>query len=138
MSPLMSITRADSDTSRTSNLVAASGMVAPFRAGDGALLVVSDRHEVRQARDLEDLAVVVGQPECGDLDVARPRLGQQPDDHRDSGAVDVVRPGEVQDDWSAAGRGLVVAALQCRLGARIDVAGEVDDRNVASPPDLDL
>src|SRR5215213_1090829 len=128
MSPLMSITRAPSDASRTSNVVAASGTVAPFRAGDGAVLVVSDRHEVRQPRDLEDLAVVVGQPARGDLDVARPRLCQQPHDQGDAGAVDVVGSGEVQDDGSATGGRLVVAALERRLGPRVDVAGEVEDR----------
>src|SRR5688572_12363588 len=103
MSPLMSITRAPSDASRTSNVVAASGMVAPFRAGDGAVLVVSDRHEVRQPRDLEDLAVVLGQSARGNPHVPRACLCQQPHDQGDAGAVDVVGPGEVQDDGTAAG-----------------------------------
>src|SRR6478735_5029258 len=98
MSPWMSITRACWDGSRTSNLVAASGMVAPFRAVDGAVLVVRDRHEVGQPRDLEDLAVMVGQPERRDLDPACARLGQEADDQRDPRAVDVVGPGEVQCD----------------------------------------
>src|SRR3954454_15797055 len=93
MSPWMSITRVRADGSRTSNLVAASGMVAPFRATDGAVLVVGDRHEVGQPRDLEDLAVVVRQPERRHLHAARPRLGQEAHDQRDAGAVDVVRAG---------------------------------------------
>src|SRR3954453_4484108 len=108
MSPWMSITRTGSEGSRTSNLVAASGMVAPFRAVDGAVLVVGDRHEVGQPRDLEDLAVVVRQPERRDLDPAGARLGEEAHDQRDPGAVDVVRAREVQRDPARlAGRLLV-------------------------------
>src|SRR5215212_7226508 len=91
MSPWMSITRVCPEGSRTSNLVAASGMVPPFRAADGARFVVRDRHEVGQPRDLEDLAVVVRQPERRDLYPSGPRLGQKAHDQRDAGAVDVVR-----------------------------------------------
>src|SRR3954464_3654425 len=115
MSPWMSITRACRDGSRTSNLVAASGMVAPFRAIEGAVFVVCDRHEVGQPRDLEDLAVVIRQPERRDPDPAGPRLGKQAHDQRDPGAVDVLGAREVQGDRTALERGLVVAALQRRL-----------------------
>src|SRR5215211_8759757 len=98
MSPVMSIALALSETSRTSNVVAASGIVTPFRAAKCAVLVVGDRHEVREPRDLEDLAVVVRQPECLDFDPVRPGLGQEPDDQGDTRAVDVGRALEVQDD----------------------------------------
>src|SRR3954469_2060786 len=98
MSPSMSIARAVSETSRTSNVVAASGIGAPFRAAKRAVLVVGNRHEVGQPRDLEDLAVVVRQPECLHFDSVRAGLGQKPDDQGDAGAVDVVRVLEVEDD----------------------------------------
>src|SRR6185436_3452032 len=98
MSPSMSITRTPSETARTSNVVAGSGIDAPFGAANSAVLVVGDRHEVGQPRDLEDLAVVVRQPVCLHFDPARPGLGQKPDDQGDTGAVDVVRTREVEDD----------------------------------------
>src|SRR5436190_1145882 len=80
MSPLMSMARAPSETSRTSKVVAASGIVAPFCAPawpDGAVFVVGDCHEVGQPRDLEDLAVVVRQPERLHLHLIRSGLGQE-------------------------------------------------------------
>src|SRR3954471_19317803 len=131
MSPWMSITRTGPEGSRTSNVVAASGMVAPFRAVDGAALVVGDRHEVGQACDLEDLAVVVRQAERRDLDPAGARLGQEAHDQRDPGAVDVAGGGEVQGDRADVARGFVVGTLQHSLGGRIDVADQVQDRHAA-------
>ena len=56
-SPAMS-TIAAGPCRRTSNVAVASGIPAPFRAAHGAVLVGVDRHEVGQAGDLEDLAVV--------------------------------------------------------------------------------
>src|SRR5688572_19287059 len=102
MSPLMSIARVWSERCRTSNVVAASGIVPPFCAAHGAVFVVGDGHEVRQSRDLEDLAVMVGQPECLNLHAVRAGLGQQPDNQRDAGAVDVLRALEVEDDGAGA------------------------------------
>ena len=51
---------------------------ASFCAAHGAVLVVGDGHEVGQPRDLEDLAVVVRQPECLHFDPVRPGLRQSP------------------------------------------------------------
>src|SRR3954452_1896423 len=98
MSPVMSITRVSSEISRTSNVVAASGMVVLLGAADGARFVVGDGHEVRQSGDLEDLAVVVRQPVCLHFDPVGTGLGQEPDDQRDSRAVDVGGALEVEDD----------------------------------------
>src|SRR5215210_4215388 len=105
MSPLMSITRVCSETSRTSNVVAASGIVALLGAADGALFVVGDGHEVGQPGDLEDLAVVVRQPECLHLNTLRAGLGQEPDDQRNTGAVDVVGVREIEGDRGGSARG---------------------------------
>src|SRR5215217_3201843 len=117
MSSSMSITRAVSETSRTSNVVAASGIGVPFWAAESAVLVVGDRHEVGQPRDLEDLAVVIRQPECPHVDPVPAGLGQKPDDQGDSGAVDVVRMLEVEDDRAgAAGRGRCVRLVQRAIG----------------------
>src|SRR5918999_5452665 len=88
MSPLMSITRAASEASRTSNVVAASGIV----------LSLFDRHEIRQPRDLEDLAVVVRQAGRPHLHFTRAGLREQAHDQRDPGAVDVLDLGEVEHD----------------------------------------
>src|SRR3954452_22473749 len=112
MSPLMSMTRAWPDGARTSSGVAVSGMPAPFRAAHGAVLVVGYPHEVRQPRDLEDLAVVVGEPAGREVHGLRPRLREQAHDQRDAGAVDVVGAGEVEDDRVGAGGRLVVGGLQ--------------------------
>src|SRR4051812_34249105 len=113
MSPLMSMTRAWSDGARTSSVVAVSGMPAPLRAAHGAVLVVGYPHEVREPRDLEDLAVVVREPAGREVDGLRARLRQQAHHQRDARAVDVVRAGEVEDHRVAAGRRLVVSRLQC-------------------------
>src|SRR5215212_10973246 len=102
MSPLMSITRVSPEASRTSNVVAASGIVRPLRAADGALFVVRDGHEVGQPGDLENLAVVVRKAECLHLDPALPGLGQEPHDQGDTGAVDVVGALEVENDRATA------------------------------------
>src|SRR3954451_21578714 len=127
MSPLTSIRRAASATSRTSKVVAASGMVVPFGAGHGAFLVVGDRHEVGQPRDLEDLPVVARQPERPDFDAALAGLCQKPDDQRDPRAVDVVGALEVERDrHCAAGRGSRVCLVQGGLGRRVHVPHEVD------------
>src|SRR3954452_20017043 len=129
ISPLTSIRRAASATSRTSNVVAASGMIVPFGAAHGAVFVVGDRHEVGQPRDLEDLAVVARQPERPDFDAGLAGIGQQPDDQRDTRAVDVVGALEVQCDRDRAALDSVrVCLVQGILGGRIHVADEVDHR----------
>src|SRR5215213_4210648 len=133
MSPSMSITLTPSETARTSNLVAASGIVTPFRAANSTVLVVGDRHEVGQPRDLEDLAVVVRQPECLHFDPTRTGLGQEPDDQGYTGAVDVVGAREVEDDGvGPAGRGPLVRPAQGVLGGRVHVPDEVDHRHAAA------
>src|SRR5215204_3179371 len=134
MSPLMSITRVCSETSRTSNVVAASGIVAPLGVAYGALFVVGDTHEVGQPGDLEDLAVVVRQPECLDFDPVLAGLGQEPDDQRNTGAVDVVGALEVEGDrGGAAGRGLRIGLVQSLLGGRVDVPRQVYNGQPVAP-----
>src|SRR3954471_6189765 len=123
MSPLMSMARAPSESSRTSKVVAASGIVPPSCAAHGAVLVVADCHEVGQPRDLEDLAIVVRQPECLHLDVSRPGLRQEPDDQGDPGAVDVFGALEVQHHGAGpAARCLHIGLVQCVLGGGVQVA----------------
>src|SRR5687768_12715106 len=66
--------------------------------GDRAVLVGVDPHEVAQAGDGEDLAVVLAEPEGAHRPVLLAGLGQQPDDQGDTGRVDVVDVGEVEHD----------------------------------------
>src|SRR5919108_2968700 len=132
MSPVMSITRACGEASRTSKVVTASGMSLP---SGPVRAPVFDPHEVRQARDLEDLAVVVRESAGGHLDPARAGIREQPDDQRDARAVDVVRAGEVQDDRVRVAGGLLVGARERSLRARIYVADQVEDRLAVVPPD---
>src|SRR5436190_24310247 len=137
ISPLTSIRRAASATSRTSNVVAASGMIVPFGAAHGAVFVVGDRHEVGQARDLEDLAVVARQPERPDFDATLAGIGQQPDDQRDSRAVDVVGALEVERDRDrAAVLSAHVCLVQCGLGGRGHVPRQVDQCDAITLADV--
>ena len=55
-----------------------------------------DVHEVRQAGDPEDLAVVRRQADGPDAATVAPGVGQQADDQRDAGAVDVADIAEVE------------------------------------------
>src|SRR3954468_10530336 len=130
MSPVMSMTRVSSETSRTSNVVAASGMVVLLGAADGARFVVGDGHEVGQPRDLEDLAVVVGQSECLHFDPVGTGLGQESDDQRYPRAVDVGGALEVEDDRgdAVAGR-IAVGPAQDRVRGPGHVTVEVDQRD---------
>src|SRR3954451_17306770 len=98
MSPVISITRVSWPTSRTAKVVGGSGMVCSFGVAHGARAVVDDGHEVRQPRDLEDLAVVLRQPARPHGDVGPPGLRQQPDDEGDARAVDVLGAFEVEGD----------------------------------------
>src|SRR5215212_9615493 len=112
---------------RTSNVAVASGIAAPFRAAHGAVLVWVDGQEVGQAGDLEDLAVVRGEAERADLDAGRAATGEQAHDQRDAGRVDVARALEVEDHRGGVlDRGLLPGGVEGRLGAAVDVAGEVD------------
>src|SRR5262245_54113836 len=107
---------------RTSKVAVASGMAAPFRAVYGALLVRVDCQEVRQPRDLEDLAVVRSQSEGADLDPCRAGLGQQADDQRDARRVDVTGAAEVEHHRvGLVACGLGPRRLQGRLGGGVDV-----------------
>src|SRR5215210_2315057 len=132
-SPVMS-TMLAGPCRRTSNVAVASGMAAPFRAAHGAVLVGVDGQEVGQAGDLEDLAVVRGQAVGADLDAGGAAAGQQPDDQRDAGGVDVARALEVEDDGvGALAGGLLPGGVQRRLGAAVDVARQVDHGDPVAP-----
>src|SRR5688572_10413775 len=98
MSPLMSMTRAESPTGRTSKVMVSSGIRCPLQRADGAVFVVGDGHEVDEPGDLEDPAIVLGEPEGPYADVVLACLRQQADDQGDAGAVDVVDVLEVEGD----------------------------------------
>src|SRR3954452_7733297 len=124
-SPSMSTTVAP-PRSRTAIVAVASVIGAPFRARQGARRVGRDPHEVRQPRDLEDLAVVVAEPPGPHLDALGTRSREQSHDERDAGAVDVGGIGEAQRH----GLGPLVTrlgpgAVERLLGAGVDVAVEL-------------
>src|SRR5829696_2675516 len=115
----MSITRAASETSRTSK---DSGIVA-----QGCGFVVRDGHELGQARDLEDVAVVLRQPERAYVQPILPGLSQKPHDQGDAGAVDVFGPFKIEDHGAQGGsRGLDVGLVEHRFGGPVDVPRQVD------------
>src|SRR5579863_4405499 len=70
----------------------------PGELADGAVEIGKELDEVRQPGDVEDFAVVRGQPAGDDLAAFGPSPGQHADDQRDAGGVDVVHRGEVQHD----------------------------------------
>src|SRR5712664_4363341 len=59
-------------------------------------LVGEDLHEVREPRDLEDLAVVVAESRRPDRAAVLPRTGEDPDDERDPRAGEELDTAEVQ------------------------------------------
>src|SRR5579864_4631623 len=80
---------------------------------DGAVEVGKELNEVRQPGDVEDLAVVRGQPAGDDLAAFGPGPGQHADDQRDAGGVYVVHRGEVDHD-----RARAVRAVRVLVGGR--------------------
>src|SRR4051794_13429676 len=116
-SPLMSTTAVVSPTRRTS-IVSAGALIlgsSPWcgrppgsgrgrgELADGAVEIREELDEVRQPGDVEDLAVVRGQPARDDLPAFGARPGEDADDERDARGVDVVHRGEVEHDGAGAG-----------------------------------
>src|SRR4029077_20255268 len=156
-SPLMSTTAVFSPTRRTSMVIAGALMVGVLplvlllrcyccRAGpgrtagsggrvgelaDGAVEIGKELNEVRQPGDVEDLAVVRGQAAGDDLPAFGPRAGEHADDQRDTGGVDVVDRGEVENHGVMAflaGRdGSLVGVGQDRGRGPVDLSGQLDD-----------
>src|SRR5687767_9953360 len=105
--------------------------------GDRAVLVGVDPHEVAQAGDGEDLAVVLAEPEGAHRAVLLAGPGQEPDDQGDPGRVDVVDRGEVEHDR---GRvvldGPLVGGEQGLVGTEVDLAAQVDHPGAVMGSDL--
>src|SRR5215218_6202299 len=97
---------------------------------DGALFVGEDAHEVRQARDVEDLHVMLAQVAGEQALVRSARLGKQADDQGYPGRVDVVDPLEVeQDRLGVFGIGLGVGRVKGLFGEAVDLAHQVEHGN---------
>ena len=95
--------------------------------------VRDDPDEVRDAGDLEDLAIVVREAFGLELDPVTAALGKQPDEQRDAGRVDVRDVAEVEsDDPSFVTRRLGVGRFQGGLRAAVDVALELDDSGLVA------
>src|SRR6202011_3927925 len=122
-SPLISTTAVDSPTRRTSIVIAGAPIwFPPLRVfsfdcsfllpglggrvrdlADGAVEIGEELDEIRQPGDVEDLAVVRGEPAGDDLPAFGPRAGKHADDQRDTGGVDVIHRGEVEHDRAQVG-----------------------------------
>src|SRR5215218_930779 len=93
----------------------------------GALFVGEDAHEVREARDVEDLHVMLAQVAGEQAPMRRARPGEQAYDQGYPGRVDVVDPLEVeQDRIRVLGLGLRVSGVQGLLGETVDLAHQVE------------
>src|SRR3712207_4501290 len=93
----------------------------------GALFVGEDAHKVREARDVEDLHVMLAQVAGEQTLARRAGLGEQADYQGYAGRVDVVDPLEVeQDRLGVLGVGLRVGRAQGLLGEAVDLAHQVE------------
>src|ERR671913_1219123 len=93
---------------------------------DSALFVGEDAHKVREARDLEDLHVMLAEVAGKQALVRSARLGQQAHDQGYTGRVDVIDPLEVeQDRLRILGVGLRVSGVERFLGEAVDFAAQV-------------
>src|SRR5215210_4286235 len=93
----------------------------------GGLLVGEDAHEVGEARDVEDLHVVLAEVAGEQATVGGARLGEQAHYQGDPGRVDVVDPLEVEQyGLRVPGLGLRVGRVQGLLGEAVDLAHQVE------------
>src|SRR5215207_6523714 len=107
------------------------------RFGHGALLVREDAHEIREARDVEDLHVVLAQVAGQQTTMRRAGPGEQADYQGDPGRVDVLNTLEVeQDRLRVLGLGLHVGGVQGLLCEAVDLAHQVEHSNVRFQADL--
>src|ERR1700704_1164093 len=95
-SPRISMMLMDALGARTSMSAVASGIPVPFVGGRCVRLICVQGNEVGEARDLEDLAVVVGEAAGGQAAPLGSRTAEQSDDQRDPGRVDVLDVREVE------------------------------------------
>src|SRR5919107_4536575 len=94
----------------------------------GALFVGEDAHEVREARDVEDLHVMLAQVAGKQALMRSARPGEQADDQGYTGRVDVVDLLEVeQDRVRLLGIGLRVGRVQSLFGEAVDLSHQVKD-----------
>src|SRR5579863_7231454 len=109
----------------------------PGELADGAVEVGEELDEVRQPGDVEDLAVVRGQPAGDDLAAFGPGAGQHADDQRDAGGVDVIHRGEVEHHGAqvrvGADRGLIRVSQHVG-GGPVDLTGKLYDGGTGQDP----
>src|ERR671912_947055 len=106
---------------------------------DGALFVGEDAHKVREARDLEDLHVMLAEIAGKQALVRSARLGQQSDDQGYAGGVDVIDPLEVeQDRLGVLGVGLCVGGVESLFSEAVDLAHQVEHSNIRFQANLHI
>src|SRR5918992_4486366 len=106
---------------------------------DGALFVGEDAHKVREARDLEDLHVMLAQVAGKQALVRSARLGKQAHDQGYTGRIDVIDPLEVeQDRLGTLGVGLRIGRVQCLFGEAVDLAHQVEHGNIGFQANLHI
>src|SRR5580658_26418 len=104
---------------------------------DGVVEVGKELDEVRQPGDVEDLAVVRGQPAGDDLAAFGPGAGQDADNQRDAGGADVVHRREVEHYRTEArvgADGRVIRVGQHVSGGSVDLAGKLYDGGAGQHP----
>src|SRR5215203_248726 len=112
-----------------------SASLLSVRSPDGLLLGVVDADGVVEARDLEDVAVVVGEAVGEEPLFLAVDADEQRDQEPDAATVHVLQALEVQDYRSHAPvAGLVVGVHQDALGEGGELALDVDDAHFIAYP----
>src|SRR4028118_109210 len=109
------------------------------RLVQGALLVREDAHEVREAGDVEDLDVVLGEATGREVALRGAGPGQEAHDQGDTRGVDVVHALKVEEDGIGVPLlGLSVGGVEGLLGEAVDLAPKVEHGGAGLPAHLRL
>jgi len=85
-------------------------------------LIDIDAHKIGQARDLEDLDVMVAQAASDKATLRCTRFPKQADDQRNAGAVDIIHRAEVEhDELRVVAFGIGVGAVQAFLREAVNL-----------------
>src|SRR5829696_2324860 len=104
-----------------------SSISGPRSLYDGALFVGQDANEVREARDVEDLHVVLAQVAGQQTAIGGACLCQKTNDQGYPGRVNVIDALEVEEDGlRVVALSLCVGGVESILGEAVDLACQVD------------
>src|SRR5258706_9796262 len=96
-----------------------------------ALFILIDAHEIRETGNVEYLSVMLAQPVDGQRTMCCAGTGQQPDDQRDPGAIDVIYVAKIEDDHCRVlCLGLLISGSEGRFNSSVDLTVQINDDGV--------